>query len=359
MNEGFDPTFQPSGTGHRAGSVPDPGGTQGATRYLREDQTWSVPGAPSVPYTPPGVASDQIACNIAGYLTNVVIYGSVKSILDRAIDTDWIIGAIDALLIAIPGIDFTIPEIDAAVGVLFGAISSGILSNFGAALADEVFWKTMGCRIYEGIRNLSIYSADAISAISNAILGITFTHGDVLTALAQFIVNLGPTGLARLTAAGSLVPYDCSQCGMAGTGQQGGPAGASGGPPVQAKNIGIQAGARVCTVPGGFTSSLTPVTFPTAYSVPPLCVASGAGEAPYTIVATHDVGKTGMNIACSIAYPRPDDDSLVVTWICVPGDGSAGWGFPSPGDQSVGGAATTATNVSGSIRGSASTQEGG
>jgi hypothetical protein len=37
------PIFGPSGTTHAAGIVPDPGATAGATHYLREDGTWSVP----------------------------------------------------------------------------------------------------------------------------------------------------------------------------------------------------------------------------------------------------------------------------------------------------------------------------
>jgi hypothetical protein len=41
------PLFGPSGTSHAAGIVPDPGATAGATRYLREDGTWSVPAGGS------------------------------------------------------------------------------------------------------------------------------------------------------------------------------------------------------------------------------------------------------------------------------------------------------------------------
>ena len=37
------PLFGASGSGHARGAVPDPGATAGATRYLREDGTWSVP----------------------------------------------------------------------------------------------------------------------------------------------------------------------------------------------------------------------------------------------------------------------------------------------------------------------------
>ena len=35
--------FSPSGTNHSQGLVPDPGATQGTTKYLREDGTWAVP----------------------------------------------------------------------------------------------------------------------------------------------------------------------------------------------------------------------------------------------------------------------------------------------------------------------------
>lgn len=37
------PVFGPSGPLHAVGAVPDPGATAGATRYLREDGTWTVP----------------------------------------------------------------------------------------------------------------------------------------------------------------------------------------------------------------------------------------------------------------------------------------------------------------------------
>lgn len=55
------PTFGASGGGHAPGAVPDPGGTAGTARYLREDATFNVPtgnglGIPPWyvnPFTPP------------------------------------------------------------------------------------------------------------------------------------------------------------------------------------------------------------------------------------------------------------------------------------------------------------------
>ncbi len=39
------PVFGPSGTTHAAGVVPDPGAITGATRFLREDGSWSLPAS--------------------------------------------------------------------------------------------------------------------------------------------------------------------------------------------------------------------------------------------------------------------------------------------------------------------------
>lgn len=44
--------FVASGVGHARGTVPDPGGVSGATKFLREDATWAVPpGAPTTGVT--------------------------------------------------------------------------------------------------------------------------------------------------------------------------------------------------------------------------------------------------------------------------------------------------------------------
>jgi hypothetical protein len=44
--------FRPSGTTHSTGVVPDPGGTAGTTRFLREDATWIAPVATNALYAP-------------------------------------------------------------------------------------------------------------------------------------------------------------------------------------------------------------------------------------------------------------------------------------------------------------------
>jgi hypothetical protein len=55
------PLFGPSGTTHAPGIVPDPGATAGATRYLREDGTWSVPAGGSGGGSPSGAAGGDLS----------------------------------------------------------------------------------------------------------------------------------------------------------------------------------------------------------------------------------------------------------------------------------------------------------
>jgi hypothetical protein len=56
----------PSGAGHAAGIVPDPGATAGATRFLREDATWSVPAGGSGGSGSVAGSSGQVQFNSSG-----------------------------------------------------------------------------------------------------------------------------------------------------------------------------------------------------------------------------------------------------------------------------------------------------
>ncbi|HEV2708924.1 MAG TPA: SGNH/GDSL hydrolase family protein [Edaphobacter sp.] len=63
------PVFVGSGSSHAPGAVPDPGSTAGATRYLREDGTWSVP-AGGVSNTAAPVNMPERANLLGEYLLN-------------------------------------------------------------------------------------------------------------------------------------------------------------------------------------------------------------------------------------------------------------------------------------------------
>ena len=52
--------FGASGASHATGDVPDPGGTLGATRYLREDATWGVPSGAGGGLTDPTTTKGDI-----------------------------------------------------------------------------------------------------------------------------------------------------------------------------------------------------------------------------------------------------------------------------------------------------------
>jgi hypothetical protein len=66
------PVFGPSGSTHAAGIVPDPGATAGATRFLREDGTWGVPGIANTTTT---VGTTMIGVNSCSSATAVTMTG--------------------------------------------------------------------------------------------------------------------------------------------------------------------------------------------------------------------------------------------------------------------------------------------
>ncbi len=59
------PLFGASGSGHARGVVPDPGAAAGATRYLREDGTWSVPASTG------GSGGQSVGTGVSGATTPI------------------------------------------------------------------------------------------------------------------------------------------------------------------------------------------------------------------------------------------------------------------------------------------------
>jgi hypothetical protein len=119
------PLFGPSGTTHAAGVVPDPGATAGATRYLREDGTWSVPaggsgGAGS------GSMSSQNANAVAitgGTIDGAVIGGSTPQN-----------GSFTNLTLSNGGLLYIDnPAISAGRNSVFGQYGSGLIFGSGDA----------------------------------------------------------------------------------------------------------------------------------------------------------------------------------------------------------------------------------
>lgn len=70
------PTFVASGSGHAAGAVPDPGSTEGTTRYLREDATWDTPSSGSGSVTSVGVSTSGVLYTVAD--TPVTSSGTIQ-----------------------------------------------------------------------------------------------------------------------------------------------------------------------------------------------------------------------------------------------------------------------------------------
>jgi hypothetical protein len=212
----------------------------------------------STPTPITGVSTDQQSCNIAGYLANAVIKASLQKAID-AISADQTVLGYGALIIdAIPGAGYIMATIANGLYGLFNAINGGTQSDYTDALADATLWSNMTCAIYSAIVADGGVTSDNFAAIQTNIAAISYAHGDVMTAIEQYVSALGAAGLQQLQGTGALAVYDCSSC---GTGVSTGPASL---PPRQA------AGTVSITIPAGSATAGSLVTFTEAFSAAPV-----------------------------------------------------------------------------------------
>ena len=78
----YPTTFGASGTNHSSGLVPDPGSTQGNTKYLREDGTWAEPTSGGTSYTVNAITSSGGTLSLDGTvpLHVVTLTGNVSAL---------------------------------------------------------------------------------------------------------------------------------------------------------------------------------------------------------------------------------------------------------------------------------------
>jgi hypothetical protein len=219
---GFDPTFTASGTGARAGSVPDPGTVAGTSRFLREDAIWAIPqaGPPGPLPPPPGPGLDQWACNAAGYIIYDLCYKLVKS----AVDTNFLTLATNAIIaFAFDGLATILVPLEildtAFLSWLENWVATVVVANistFEAHLLDQVLWSKFHCFIYNEIRTAggvsnTILLAAGVALAASGISPALVTNGVALI-LQQFgVMTVGPMPLAAFVQ-----NYDCSSCAMTG-----------------------------------------------------------------------------------------------------------------------------------------------
>ena len=183
---GFDPTFLAGGDGHRGGSVPDPGDTADATKFLRQDATWQVP------------TTEGIGRYLENYLTEDV--------------------AITAANTFYAGPSLTLPAgtwlLDGAVSVLPGSTNTDITAQlrYGSTVLSTAAATRMGYLKCE-----TLFLAGIVTVTEDTVVSVYVSDDDPSTVIKATLAINGTANTASYLIATEV-----------GTGGPAGPAGPTG-----------------------------------------------------------------------------------------------------------------------------------
>jgi hypothetical protein len=160
---------------------------------------------------PQGVTSGQNACNIAGYLTDLVIKGAINQAQISAAADATLIDAGTLIIDAIPGVDLFGLAVT-AVGQLYLAVQAGTLSDYTDAVADATLWSDIQCAIYNAISSDGQVTDGNFAAVVAAVRAVSYTHSGVITAIADYLDHMGAAAAESAQLLGGLYVADCTAC---------------------------------------------------------------------------------------------------------------------------------------------------
>ena len=257
----------------------------------------------SAPPVLPGIGTSQRACNIAGYLANVLIKTSVQKAIDAYNNDNTLLDYGILIVGAIPDVGPLIPAIAQGLKDLYDSVFSGSLSDYQDALADTTLWSKITCAIYGAISADGQVTDSNFAALQAAVHAVGYTPTDVQSAIDTYLSDLGANAVENIQASGALAVYDCTSC---GTGVSTGPAGLA---------IRQAAGTISRTIAAGTASATYALTFSEAFSVAPIVTA--CCEDAVIIASVSSRTTAGCVITITAAVPVVSDTTATVDWIAV------------------------------------------
>ena len=260
---------------------------------------------PCVPEAPilPGVSTAQGACNISGYLANVVIKSSMEKAIQAIQDGQTIIGYGQQIISLIPGAGEIVNLLINGLADLYNTINGGTLSDYQEAVNDPTLWGKITCAIYSAISADGQVRDTNYAALRANVAAVSYTHSDVISAISGYLSDLGPTAVANLQATGALAEYDCSLC---GTGVSTGPAGL---PPRQ------QAGRAAITIASGSASATVDIALSAGWAVAPVVTVNS--ENPDLIASASAITISGFTLTLTAAVPVGSTTVSAIDWLAV------------------------------------------
>jgi hypothetical protein len=171
----------------------------------------------AIPPPPPNPGPDPIqqrACNIAGYLSTVIVsdaiakavsdYGTIKVYVDYA---KWAVG--NALAEEMPYFNLFVQ----AVFQVYQDLTALNIAEFTAAATDPVLIGLLTCAIYEAIHvDGAVTDANFPAALAN-VCAVTYGSPDVIVAICAMMTTIGGVNFRALQVTGAYEVFDCTGCG--------------------------------------------------------------------------------------------------------------------------------------------------
>jgi hypothetical protein len=257
------------------------------------NMTWAIElvgTAVQCDVVPPIHPPTQLACNIAGYVANMVIrYSMERAIQD--IQNDYNVLSYGMTIFSfIPAYGKIFGVAMATLYQLYHAIKDGVFADYQDAILDETLWGKVTCAIYGCIATDGQVTAANYPCIETAVCSIVYSIPAVRDTICFYLSGLGAAGLIALQPAGALADYDCSNCG--GTGPITGP------PGPQPRRV---SGRAILEIIAGAADALLPILFPQPFPSPPLLTTGSDNED--LIASYEDVTATGFTARIAAAVP--------------------------------------------------------
>jgi hypothetical protein len=253
----------------------------------------------TVPAIGPG--GSQQACNIAGYMAQMVIRQSMaRAIADIQSGYD-VLNYASFIFQFIPGLPLIFGQALTVLEQLYTTISGGNLSDFQTGAADDTLWGLVSCAIFSAIEPDGQVTAANYPTLLNNICTVPYTLTDVTDAICSYATNLGLSGWVGLQPQGVIAQYDCTNCGA--TGPFLGPTGP------QPRQI---SGEDIVTIGVGLAEAILPIAFPQPFPTPPL-LTTGT-DSDQVVASIENTTTTGTTLRITAAAPVTADQIVNVQY---------------------------------------------
>ena len=263
------------------------------------------PCAPTQITPPPGTDKAQQACNIAGYLSNMVIRESILQGVQAIQQELSILSFASILLSLIPGLGtgfgLAFLLFEQAVIKFLAQLRNGTLADYQAALSDDALWAEVACAIYNCIKQDGDVTDNNFPCIKNALCNLIYPQQDVKDAICGFISDMGAQNIISAQVPGIVITYSC-ECAQ----------GIVGGPPYRPP-LRQSGKARVLIAAGQALGQLA-IDFVKTFDVIPVLIPGGTDK-PIMLPAFTGATPAGFTIEVNAPQPVDVDTFVDVDWV--------------------------------------------